>query len=112
MVKRLITLGVALLLVASFLGMAMAVEGGGNARKGKYLFRKNCRTCHSDGGSAAALSPDTKTQAQWQRAFQPRNVQDYPCQDEFAQLAGADLNDVFTYLHDHAFDSPSPAKCK
>ena len=46
------------------IGMVMA-DGKGNARKGKYLFRKNCRSCHSEDGSAKPLSPIDKTQAQW-----------------------------------------------
>ena len=31
--------------------------------------------------------------------------------DVWESLSEQDLLDMFTYLHDHAYDSPSPAKC-
>lgn len=82
----------------------------GNARKGKYLFRKNCRSCHIDGGSAKELSPVSKTQADWQKIFD--NSGDLECKEEWAKLSEKDTTDIYSYLHGHAFDSPSPAKCK
>ncbi|CAB1055454.1 Cytochrome c family protein [Olavius sp. associated proteobacterium Delta 1] len=95
-------------LIAS-IGIVMA-EGKGNARKGKYLFRKNCRTCHCDGGSAKPLSPIDKTQAQWDEVFQ--NIDKLSCSQEWAKLKEKDRNDMYAHLWGHAFDSPSPAKCK
>ena len=50
------------------IGIVMA-EDKGNPRKGKYLFRKNCRTCHVECGDAKELSPMSKTQAYWQKTF-------------------------------------------
>ncbi len=101
------------LLVMVFLfvsiGLAMAA-GKGNARKGKYLYRKNCRTCHIDGGSAKDLSPVSKTQAQWQKVFD--NIDQLQCKDEWAKLSDKDRIDMYAHLWGHAFDSPSPAKCK
>ncbi len=101
------------LLVMVFLfvsiGLAMAA-GKGNARKGKYLYRKNCRTCHIDGGSAKDLSPVSKTQAQWQKMFD--NIDQLQCKDEWAKLSDKDRIDMYAHLWGHAFDSPSPAKCK
>ncbi len=102
-----------LLIVLVFLFVAVAVamaEGKGNARKGKYLFRKNCRTCHIEGGSAAALSPISKTQAQWQSVFE--TVDKLKCSAEWEKLSDKDKTDIYAHLHGHAFDSPSPAKCK
>lgn len=91
------------------IGAAMA-EGKGNARKGKYLFRKNCRSCHVDGGSAKALSPITKTQAQWDAVFE--TIGSLKCSGEWDKLSDKDRTDMYAHLHGHAFDSPSPAKCK
>jgi hypothetical protein len=91
------------------IGMVMA-EGKGNARKGKYLFRKNCRTCHAEEGTAKALSPIDKTQAKWEEVF--KNIDNLPCSQEWAKLSEKDRRDMYAHLWGHAFDSPSPAKCK
>ena len=34
------------------------------------------------------------------------------CKAEWAKLSEKDQADVYAHLHGHAFDSPSPAKCK
>jgi len=92
------------------IGVVIAEEGKGNARKGKYLFRKNCRACHGDGGSATELSPISKTQADWQKVFDDYNQLE--CKAEWNKLSDKDRLDMYEHLHGHAFDSPSPAKCK
>lgn len=95
-----------------FTGAMVSAAGEGNYRKGKYTFKKNCRTCHNDSGSAVSLSPDSKTQAQWKRTFKPGKHKKLECTAEWEKLSEADRNDIFAYLHKYAFDSPSPAKCK
>ena len=97
--------------VVCSLGAAMAgseFSNDGNGRKGKDLYRKNCRTCH-DGSSAAELSPNTKTQAQWQQTF--NTYERLECAEEWQKMDQGDLTDIFTYLYDHAYDSPQPATC-
>lgn len=91
------------------IGVTMAGEKG-NSRKGKYLFRKSCRTCHMEDGSAKELSPVSKTQADWEKVFD--NSGELACKDEWAKLSEKDTQDIYAYLYGHAFDSPSPAKCK
>jgi mono/diheme cytochrome c family protein len=91
------------------IGIVMA-EGKGNARKGKYLFRKNCRSCHVEDGKAKSLSPIDKTQAKWDEVF--NSLDKLPCIAEWEKLSEKDRNDIYAYLWGHAFDSPSPAKCK
>lgn len=101
------------LFIASTIGAAMAAEefsNTGNDNKGKYLFRKNCRTCHIPGGTAPDLSPNSKTQAQWQRTF--KSYEKLSCKDEWKKLSQGDLNDTYTYLYNHAYDSPQPATCE
>lgn len=102
--------------IASFvvLGFVSTVfsEDKGNGRKGKHLFRNSCRDCHQDGAKAKALGPDSKTQAQWTRVFEPDKYKEYACKAEWEKQSAQDRLDIYTYLHDHAFDSPSPAKCK
>ncbi len=80
----------------------------GNERKGKYLFRKYCRKCH-DGSSAKVISPNSKTMDEWQDTF--NNYQSLKCKDEWDKIRHKDLNDIFTFLHNHAYDSPQPATC-
>ena len=103
---RKLTLITASALIAVFaVSMAFAM-GGGNARKGKFLYRKNCRSCH--GSSASDLSPASKTQAEWTATFADKGK--IKCSGDWT-VSEQDLNDIFTYLHDYAKDSPSPAKC-
>ena len=106
---RLILLLVAMALSITFIGFGMAA-GKGNARKGKYLFRKNCRTCHMNGGTAIELSPISKTQAEWEKVFAQCNQ--LQCKDVWAKLSEKDVQDMYAYLYGHAYDSPSPAKCQ
>ncbi|UZP68101.1 cytochrome c [Desulfovibrio mangrovi] len=93
------------LFIAAAFGMAFAE--GGNARKGKFLYRKHCRSCH--GVSASDLSPATKTQKEWKAIFS--DTSKIPCNAKWPAMPESDVNDIFTYLHDFAKDSPSPAKC-
>ena len=109
MFKRIFPAFTIVVVLFVFIGLTMA-ESKGNARKGKYLFRKNCRACHVEGGSAEALSPIDKTQAQWDEIFD--NIDQLPCKKEWAKLSEKDLTDVYGHLWGHAYDSPSPAKCK
>jgi cytochrome c5 len=94
--KVFLTLLMAFCLVAP--GTVMAKKG--NARKGKYLYRKHCRTCHKDGEVGKALSPVIK------------NHEDLKCADEWSKRKPKDLKDMHAHLWGHAYDSPSPAKCE
>ena len=100
-----------LFVLFGFMSTVLAVDYG-NGRKGKYLFRKNCRSCHQDGASAPAMSPDSKTQDQWVEAFKADMIMDYVCKAEWDKMSESDRLDVFTYVHKYAFDSPTPKKCK
>lgn len=100
---------ITIILVFSFINVAMA-EVDGNKRKGKHLYREAYKACH--GQDAIPVSPDSKTQAQWIRVFEKENWEVFGCEDTWAALSEKDRNDILSYLHGHAFDSPSPAKCK
>ncbi len=93
-------------------GSLMAKEG--NARKGKYLYRKYCRECHKEGATGdrvgKPLSPISKTQAEWAKVF--KNYKSLACADEWAKRKDKDIKDIYAHLWGHAFDSPSPAKCE
>ena len=105
MKSKLILVTATALITIFAVSMAFAM-GGGNARKGKFLYRKNCRSCH--GSSATDLSPADKTQAEWTALF--GDTGKIKCSPEWT-VTEEELNDIFTYLHDYAKDSPSPAKC-
>ena len=84
MFKRIGTVIIIVVVLFGFICLTLAA-GKGNARKGKYLYRKNCRTCHFEGGSAKALSPIDKTQVQWDEVF--NNIDTLACKAEWAKLS-------------------------
>ena len=104
--RKLILIVATALITVFAVSMAFAM-GGGNARKGKFLYRKNCRTCHN-GTDAKDLSPADMTQAQWTATF--GDMSKIKCSSDWT-IKEKDINDIFTYLHDYAKDSPSPATC-
>ncbi|OGR03578.1 MAG: hypothetical protein A2511_00225 [Deltaproteobacteria bacterium RIFOXYD12_FULL_50_9] len=111
--KKTMMLVLTMIMVCGFTAAVMAADKpNGDERKGKYNFRQTCRQCHKAGGSAKELGPDSKTMAQWQRTFEKESYAKLACKAEWDKLAAADLNDTLSYLYNHAFDSPSPAKCK
>lgn len=103
--KRFLLLGLILIFTAS---SALAIEGG-NSRKGKHLFKKNCKSCHGAGGEGGEMTPMTKTMSQWDRYFK-RDADKHPG-DVFKSLSEKDLKDINQFLFDKAADSPSPETC-
>jgi hypothetical protein len=104
----------ALIFLFSTAGAALALEKG-NKRKGKYTYRKVYKACMERGevdSEKPPISPDAKTQAQWTRVFEKKDFEEFGCEPEWEALSEKDLSDIYTYLHDHAADSPTPAKCK
>jgi cytochrome c5 len=99
---------IALLLVAFAASSVLAAEGG-NPKKGKYLFKKHCKTCHVEGGQSEALTPLSKTQAQWDRFFERDKHEKKP--EVLEGLSEQDLKDIQQFLFDHAADSPQPQTC-
>jgi hypothetical protein len=111
--KTIIFIAVSVFLLST-LGMALAMDKG-NDRKGKYTYRKVYKACMQRGevdSPKPPISPDAKTQAQWTRTFEKKDFEDFGCKAEWDALSENDLADIFAYLHDHAADSPTPAKCK
>ncbi len=97
---------VGLILSAFCVSSVMAVEGG-NSRKGKHLYKKNCKSCHSAGAEGGDLTPMSKTMKQWDRFF---NKAEHPG-DLFKSTSEKDLKDINQFLYDKAADSPSPETC-
>jgi len=109
MAKKIMLFFAVFMLIFCYFGTCFAFEPG-NERKGKYMFRKNCRECHKDGASATPLGPNNKTQAQWERAF--NKYERFDCVEEWKKVSESDRTDILTYLYNHAVDSPSPATCE
>ena len=114
MPKKLLISVLTLVFIITSVGFVLAGEKG-NQRKGKYIYRNIYKSCNERGEVASAkpaISPDNKTQAQWKRIFEKKEYEEFGCKEEWNKLTEEELLDVFTYLSDHAADSPSPAKCK
>ncbi len=95
-----------LLLVAFAVTSALAVEGG-NPKKGKYLFKKNCKTCHTEGAEGGSVTPLNKTMVQWDKFFSDGKHPEGVWND----FSEKDLLDVNQFLFDHAVDSAQPETC-
>ena len=114
MFKKAIFALTALFFLFASSGIALALEKG-NDRKGKYTYRKLYKACMERGevdSPKPPISPDAKTQAQWTRTFEKKDFGDFGCKQEWDKLSAEDMMDIYAYLHGHAADSPTPAKCK
>jgi hypothetical protein len=112
--KKILIILLTVMVSISFAGTAFSMEEG-NKRKGKYTYRKVFKTCYDRGEvdmPKPSVNPDARTQAEWESIFDSKAFDEFPCQQEWSTLSEKDLTDIFTYLHAHASDSPTPAKCK
>ncbi|ABM01381.1 cytochrome c [Shewanella amazonensis] len=108
MMKTTHSIGLGLLLGLILGSSAMAADGG-NPKKGKHLYKKECKTCHSKGDAAGELTPMSKTMAQWDRFFEKDMHKGKP--EVFQKLSEQELKDVQQFLYDHAADSDQPQTC-
>ncbi|MBW2603190.1 MAG: cytochrome c [Deltaproteobacteria bacterium] len=108
--KKCVLIFFTILFTFCFLGLSIAGEKKGNARKGKYLFRKSCRACHN-GSKAAELGPFNKKISEWKSAFSPGKYKEFKCSSEWEKLSEQDLKDMLLYLRDGAADSTVPRGC-
>ena len=104
---------VAALLFATVFVAGVALAAGPNPNRGKSLFRTTCKSCHVAKGEAKDLSPLTKTQAQWARAFKRDVDRMLPRVTEKTgkTLTPTELADVQFFLVSHAADSDQPETC-
>jgi len=96
-----------------FSGIAVATEhnydDSANPKKGKYLWKKNCKSCHEDGAEGGVLSPSTKTQNQWDNFFEKN--QEQIIMEKCKKYGENELHDIQHYMYDHAMDSDQPETC-
>lgn len=103
------------LIVAVGFTAASYADDMGNKRKGKYTYRKVYKACHERGGVDSPkppINPDAYTQSEWSRIFDGKEFGEFGCAEEWGQLGQEEIHDIYAYLHGHASDSPTPAKCK
>ncbi len=103
--------------LSPLISMALAVlvlpltagEAKGSDTKGKFFYKKSCKACHVDGGAAKALTPLSKTQAQWKKFFEAGKHKG----DALSPKLGTpeQILDIKTFLINHASDSPQPETC-
>ncbi|MFZ7127293.1 MAG: cytochrome c family protein [Desulfobacterales bacterium] len=114
MFRKMILSIVAVMFVFTAVGGVLAMDEG-NKRKGKYTYRKVYKSCFERGEASSEtppISPNTKTQAEWKQLYTAKDHSQFGCQEEWAKLSDEEVLDIFTYLHAHASDSPTPASCK
>lgn len=80
-----------------------------NIRAGYLIFKKNCKSCHSQKNeeNAPFLCADSKTRAGWNRVFAGKNttVEKLGCLKNLSKEERMDLND---YLYTYASDGKKP----
>ena len=108
--RKWILIFLTMILVLCFLGLSIAGDKVGNSRKGKLLFRKNCRACHN-GSKAQELGPYQKKIEEWDGVFAKDKYKEFACKDEWEKLSEQDLRDMLQYLRDGAADSKVPRGC-
>ena len=114
MIRKVILTIMAFVFVFSTVGVGLALDKG-NKRKGKYTYRKVYKACFERGeveSKTPPISPADKTMNEWTSIFEKKDFQQFGCTDDWANLSDEQVTDIYTYMHDHAADSPTPAKCK
>jgi cytochrome c5 len=95
--------------VLAAIALPLAAEGGSDT-KGKYFFKKSCKTCHVAGGTAMEVTPLSKTQAQWKAYFATgRHKKGAEKLDSLVKPE--QVKDIQAFLTNHASDSPQPMTC-
>ncbi len=101
-------LTVIVLIVSAVLPDDALGAGKGNERKGKYFFKKVCKECHGQDGSAAELTPMSKTAAQWEAFFAAGKHGDKALSEVVEE---ENIVHIEAFLVNHAADSDQPETC-
>jgi hypothetical protein len=114
MTRKVIVTVMAFFFLFSAVGVSFALDKG-NKRKGKYTYRKVYKACFERGdveSKTPPISPADKTQVEWDALFSGKDYSQFGCDEEWINLNDTQVRDIYTYLYEHASDSPTPAKCK
>ena len=92
-----------------FAATVAVAASGGDSKKGKFLYKKSCKTCHTAGAEGGELTPLSKTQKQWDLFFEKNKHKAKPA--IWKDYSEQDLKDIQQFLYDHAADSDQPQTC-
>jgi len=106
--RRMTVLGAAVTALTLAVGVAMAA--GASENKGKFYYKKTCKTCHTKGAVGGEVTPLTKTQEQWTRYF-TKGVHKKGAEKLTDVVPAEQLPDIQLFLVNHAADSPQPETC-
>jgi cytochrome c5 len=95
--------------VLAAIALPLAAEGGSDT-KGKYFFKKSCKTCHVAGCAAMEVTPLSKTQAQW-KAYFAAGKHKKGAEKLDSLVKPEQVKDIQAFLTNHASDSPQPMTC-
>lgn len=90
-------------------GAAEEAQVEGSDSKGKYYFKKTCKTCHDKDGDGGELTPISKTIKQWERVF--KKDKHFEEETLSATFDAIQLIHIKTFLINHAADSDQPETC-
>jgi cytochrome c5 len=80
----------------------------GSDKKGKYFYKKTCKSCHAKKGEGGEITPISKTIKQWERYFRKDKHDEKKLSEEFE---AKQLIHIKTFLINHAADSDQPETC-
>jgi cytochrome c5 len=103
--KRLLQILTVIIVVVALASPVVAAS----ARKGKKVFKKSCKTCHTKKGEGGKLSPPQKTQAQWRLYFKKDHHSDKP--EIWEGMSKKDQKNLLKFFLDFALDSDQPETC-
>jgi mono/diheme cytochrome c family protein len=86
---------------------SFGAETGGT---GRDLTRTRCKGCHAEGAAAGTMTPLSKTQRQWERFFD-KEQHEKRAPGQWKEISPKELEQIRTYLIEHAADSPHPETC-
>jgi len=78
-----------------------------NNVEGKFIFESKCLQCHKNGGEANIIAPSINASRQWNRFFK-KNKHNRRYKDISSLFSSVELDNVKSYLIEHAADSPKP----
>lgn len=90
-------------------GEGKAAPVKGSVSKGKYFFKKTCKSCHAKDAEGGEVTPMSKTIKQWERYFEK---DDHHGEQTLSKTFDAEqLLHIQTFLINHAADSDQPETC-
>jgi len=86
------------------------VAQSGSESKGKYYFKKSCKSCHVAGAAGGEVTPLVKTQNQW-KAYFAAGMHKKGAEKLNSLVKPEQVKDIQAFLTAHASDSPQPMTC-